>query len=44
MGIHELEYKRISELKFKNEELEIIEESMTDYIEFEEYYMTFLKK
>lgn len=46
MGIHELEYKRLlSELKFKNEELEIIEESMTDiHIEFEQYYNDFLKE
>ena len=46
MGIHELEYKRLlSELKFKNEELEIIEESMTEiHIEFEQYYAEFLKE
>jgi len=45
MGIHELEYKRLlNELKFKNEELEIIEESIHDiHIEFEEYYNNFLK-
>ena len=46
MGIHELEYKRLlSELKFKNEELEIIEESMREiHIEFEQYYTDFLKE
>ena len=46
MGIHELEYKRLlSELKFKNEELEIIEDSMRDiHIEFEQYYSEFLKE
>ncbi len=46
MGIHELEYKRLmSQLKFKNEELEIIEESMRDiHIEFESYYSSFLKE
>ena len=46
MGIHELEYKRLlSELKFKNEELEIIEESMREiHIEFEQYYAEFLKE
>ena len=46
MGIHELEYKRLlSELKFKNEELEIIEEAMRDiHIEFEEYYANFLSE
>lgn len=46
MGIHELEYKRLlSELKFKNEELEIIEESMREiHIEFEQYYSEFLNE
>jgi len=46
MGIHELEYKRLlSELKFKNEELEIIEESMRDiHMEFETYYSSFLQE
>jgi hypothetical protein len=46
MGIHELEYKRLlSELRFKNEELEIIEESMLDiHLGFEEYYANFLKE
>ena len=46
MGIHELEYKRLlSELKFKNEELEIIEESMREiHLEFEQYYADFLKE
>ena len=46
MGIHELEYRRLlSELKFKNEELEIIEESMRDiHVEFEQYYAEFLKE
>ena len=46
MGIHELEYRRLlSELKFKNEELEIIEESMHEiHLEFEKYYAEFLKK
>ena len=46
MGIHELEYKRLlSELKFKNEELEIIEESMLDiHLEFEQYYNDFLNE
>ena len=45
MGIHELEYKRLlNELKFKNEELEIIEESMLDiHLEFEDYYINFLQ-
>ena len=46
MGIHELEYRRLlSELKFKNEELDIIEESMREiHIEFEQYYTDFLKE
>lgn len=46
MGIHELEYKRLlSQLKFKNEELEIIEESMRDiHVEFESYYSSFLQE
>jgi len=46
MGIHELEYKRLlSQLKFKNEELEIIEESMRDiHVEFETYYSSFLQE
>ena len=46
MGIHELEYRRLlSELKFKSEELEIIEESMREiHIEFEQYYSEFLKE
>ena len=46
MGIHELEYRRLlSELKFKNEELEIIEESMREiHVEFEHYYSEFLKE
>ena len=46
MGIHELQYKRLlSELKFKNEELEIMDESMYDiHVEFELYYHEFLKE
>ena len=46
MGIHELEYKRLlSEIKFKNEELEIIEESMREiHVEFEQYYAEYLKE
>ena len=46
MGVHELEYKRLlNQLKFKNEELEIIEESILDiHLEFEEYYDNFLKE
>jgi len=46
MGIHQLEYRRLlSELKFKNEELEIIEESMREiHLEFEDYYSNFLKE
>jgi hypothetical protein len=46
MGIHELEYKRLlSELKFKNEELEIIEESIYEiHVEFEKYYASFLEE
>tara|TARA_R110002020_G_scaffold102385_2_gene240482 strand:+ start:1873 stop:2514 length:642 start_codon:yes stop_codon:yes gene_type:complete len=46
MGIHELQYKRLlSELKFKNEELEIMDESMYDiHVEFELYYAEFLKE
>jgi iron uptake system EfeUOB component EfeO/EfeM len=46
MGFHELQYKKLlSELKFKNEELEIIEESMHEiHMEFEEYYNDFLKR
>jgi hypothetical protein len=46
MGIHELEYKRLlSQIKFKNEELEIIEESMRDiHVEFESYYSSFLQE
>jgi hypothetical protein len=45
MGIHQLEYRRLlSELKFKNEELEIIEESMREiHLEFEDYYSNFFK-
>ena len=44
MGFHELQYRKLlSELKFKNEELEIIEESMYEiHTEFEEYYNDFL--
>ena len=40
MGLHELQYKKLlSELKFKNEELEIMDESMYDiHVEFEKYY------
>ena len=43
MGIHELQYKKLlSELKFKNEELEIMDESMYDiHVEFELYYHEF---
>jgi hypothetical protein len=46
MGIHELQYKKLlSELKFKNEELEIMDESMYDiHVEFELYYSEFLKE
>ena len=46
MGFHELQYKKLlSELKFKNEELEILEESMHEiHMEFEEYYNDFLKR
>lgn len=46
MGIHELQYKKLlSELKFKNEELEILEESMHEiHMEFEQYYTDFLKR
>jgi hypothetical protein len=46
MGINELEYKRLlSELKFKNEELELIEESMHDImIDFDQYYKSFLNE
>jgi len=46
MGFHELQYKKLlSELKFKNEELEILEESMHEiHMEFEEYYIDFLKR
>ena len=46
MGFHELQYKKLlSELKFKNEELEIIEESMREiHLEFEQYYADFLKE
>ena len=46
MGIHELQYKKLlSELKFKNEELEIMDESMYDiHVEFELYYAEFLKE
>ncbi len=46
MGFHELQYKKLlSELKFKNEELEMIGESMQEiHIEFEEYYNDFLKR
>lgn len=45
MGLHELQYKKLlSELKFKNEELEIMEDSMYDvHVEFELYYAEFLK-
>jgi hypothetical protein len=44
MGIHELQYKRLlSELKFRYEELELMEESMHDLsAEFEVYYAQFL--
>jgi len=46
MGIHELQYKKLlSELKFKNEELEIMDESMYDiHVEFELYYNEFLEE
>jgi hypothetical protein len=46
MSIHELKYKKLlNELKFKNEELEIIEESMYDaHVGFEEYYSAFLEE
>ena len=46
MSIHTLEYKRLlSELKFKNEELEIIEDSMIDImVEFDSYYNSFLNE
>jgi len=46
MGFHELQYKKLlSELKFKNEELEILEESMHEiHMEFEQYYVDFLKR
>lgn len=46
MGLHELKYKRLLiELKFKNEELEIIEDSIMDiHLEFEKYYAEFLRE
>jgi hypothetical protein len=46
MGLHELQYKKLlSELKFKNEELEIMDESMYDiHVEFEQYYASFLEE
>tara|TARA_R100001480_G_scaffold97641_2_gene102265 strand:+ start:96 stop:734 length:639 start_codon:yes stop_codon:yes gene_type:complete len=46
MGFHQLQYKKLlSELRFKNEELEILEESMHEiHLEFEEYYSDFLKR
>ena len=46
MGLHELQYKKLlSELKFKNEELEIMDESMYDiHVEFELYYAEFLEE
>ena len=46
MGFHELQYKKLlSELKFKNEELEMLEQSMHEInFEFEEYYADFLKR
>ena len=46
MGLHELQYKKLlSELKFKNEELEIMDESMYDiHVEFETYYAEFLQE
>ena len=46
MGLHELQYKKLlSELKFKNEELEIMDESMYDiHVEFEKYYSDFLEE
>lgn len=46
MGFHELQYKKLlSELKFKNEELEILEECMHEiHMEFENYYTDFLKR
>ena len=46
MGLHELQYKKLlSELKFKNEELEIMDESMYDiHVEFELYYNEFLEE
>ena len=46
MGLHELQYKKLlSELKFKNEELEIMEESMYEiHVEFEQYYTSFLEE
>ena len=46
MGFHELQYRKLlSELKFKNEELEIIGESMHEiHMEFETYYNDFLSR
>ena len=46
MGFHELQYKKLlSELRFKNEELEMLEDSMHEiHLEFEEYYSDFLKR
>lgn len=46
MGFHELQYKKLlSELRFKNEELEILQESMHEiHMEFENYYADFLKR
>ena len=46
MGTHELKYKSLlNELKYKNEELEIIEDSIVDiHLEFEEYYSNFLQE
>jgi hypothetical protein len=46
MGFHELQYRKLlSELKFKNEELEIMSESMNEiHMEFETYYNDFLAR
>lgn len=46
MGFHELQYRKLlSELKFKNEELEIMSESMNEiHMEFETYYVDFLAR
>ena len=46
MSVHELKYKKLlNELKFYNEELELIEESIHDiHLEFETYYNGFLEE